>query len=403
MVRLLIIGCAALVPGLVQAEVNQQLDWTVDVRAVSSDGEPSELDGGMGALRFGSNQQGLRLGLLRLGYRADLADLVHFDIEAVSYGDHAKNLVDLTEAYAEVRPLPFHGWRSRLKLGAFYPDISLEDRLAGWRSPYTLSNSAINTWVGEEIRTIGAQYSLDWLGRQMGHDFDAGVSAGVFSWNEPAGTVLAAQGWNITDRQSTLFSPYGAIRQTPVPPTTEFYSGFDHAIGFDFGLNANYRGWVELKALHYDNRADPSAFSADIQQFAWRTKFDSAGVRVTPTDALTVIAQYMNGMTAISPGGALNLFNFRSEFALVSYQHSAERFSLRFDRFDLDQPVASDADYGIDDGHAWTLAYQHQFDQHWNAVLEEVLVVSNNNSRFYIGLPSYARESQLQLAIRYEH
>jgi hypothetical protein len=390
-------------PGLVQAEVNQQLDWTVDVRAVASDGEPSALDGGMGALRFGSDQQGLRLGLLRLGYRADLADLVHFDVEAVSYDDHAKNLIDLTEAYAEVRPLPFHGWRSRLKLGAFYPDISLEDRLAGWRSPYTLSNSAINSWVGEELRTIGAQYNLDWLGRHTGHDFDVGASAAVFSFNEPAGTVLVVQGWNITDRQSTLFSPFGAVRQTPVPPTTEFYDGFDRAAGIDFGVNANYRGWLELRALHYDNRANPNSYSENLWQYAWHTKFDSAGVRLTPTDSLTFIAQYMNGTTAVGPGPVLSVFNFSSQFGLVSYQHGAERFSARFDRFDLNQPVASDDDYGIDDGHAWTLAYQHQFDRHWNAVLEEVLVVSDNNSRFYIGLPSCARESQLQLAVRYEH
>jgi len=403
MVRLLIIGCAVLLPGLVWAELNQQFDWTVDVRAVASDGEQTALDGGMGALRFDSNQQGLRLGLLRLGYRADLADLVHFDIEAVSYGDHAKNLVDLTEAYAEVRPLPFNGWRSRLKLGAFYPDISLEDRLAGWRSPYTLSNSAINTWVGEELRTIGAQYNLDWLGRQSGHDFDVGASAAVFSFNEPAGTVLVVQGWNITDRQSTLFSPFGAVRQTPIPPTTEFYDGFDRAAGVDFGVNANYRGWLELRALHYDNRANPNSYSEALGQYAWRTKFDSAGVRLTPTDSLTFIAQYMSGSTAVGAGPELNIFNFSSEFALASYQLGAERFSLRFDRFDLNQTVATDADYGFDDGHAWTLAYEHHFDQHWNAVLEEVLVVSDNNSRFYIGLPSYARESQLQLAVRYEH
>jgi len=86
-----------------------------------------------------------------------------------------------------------------------------------------------------ELRTIGAQYNLDWLGRQSGHDFDVGASAAMFSFNEPAGTVLVVQGWNITDRQSTLFSPFGAVRQTPIPPTTEFYDGFDRAAGFDLG------------------------------------------------------------------------------------------------------------------------------------------------------------------------
>ena len=78
----------------------------------------------------------------------------------------------------------------------------------GWRSPYTLSFSAINTWVGEELRTIGAEYSLDWLGRSHGHDFDFTLSAAGYGWNDTAGTVIATRGWGLHDRQSTLFGRY---------------------------------------------------------------------------------------------------------------------------------------------------------------------------------------------------
>ena len=64
-------------------------------------------------------------------------------------------------------------------------------------APYTLSFSAINTWAGEELRTIGTQYTLDWLGIARGHRFEFNVSAAAFGWNDTAGTVLASRGWGL--------------------------------------------------------------------------------------------------------------------------------------------------------------------------------------------------------------
>ena len=44
-----------------------------------------------------------------------------------------------------------------VKAGAFFPTISLENDDLGWTSPYTLTPSAINSWIGEELRTIGSE------------------------------------------------------------------------------------------------------------------------------------------------------------------------------------------------------------------------------------------------------
>ena len=73
--------------------------------------------------------------------------------------------------------MPKSAWRSNLKIGAFYPPISLEHRASGWSNPYTISSSALNTWVGEELRTIGVGYELDHLGIAEGGRFDYGVNA----------------------------------------------------------------------------------------------------------------------------------------------------------------------------------------------------------------------------------
>ena len=47
-----------------------------------------------------------------------------------------------------------------MKTGAFFPTISLENDDLGWTSPYTLTPSAINSWIGDELRTIGSEAIL---------------------------------------------------------------------------------------------------------------------------------------------------------------------------------------------------------------------------------------------------
>src|SRR4029077_16419632 len=119
-------------------------------------------------------------GQARLAFSAPLGQLwsVHFDASA--WDDKDRSPVGVTEAYLQFRPYPFSGYRLRIKAGAFYPPVSLENRAAGWESPYTLSYSAINTWLGVEVRTLGVEAQLDWLGRRTGPPFAFGATRGAF-------------------------------------------------------------------------------------------------------------------------------------------------------------------------------------------------------------------------------
>jgi hypothetical protein len=182
--------------------LNSDFDFSADVRAVATSETSSYLHGGGGKLRFDDDHDGLRLGSLRLGYRGDLTDTVRLSADAFAYGDDNGSAIDLTELYLSWRPVPHSLWRSEVKLGAFYPPISLEHRMRGWRTPYSLTPSAINTWIGEEIRTVGAEYDLDWLRQQQGSAWDLGITAAAFGWNDPAGTITlpAADGRCTTGR-----------------------------------------------------------------------------------------------------------------------------------------------------------------------------------------------------------
>lgn len=395
-------ACAAL--ACTQGAGAAEYDLDVDLRAVSSDATASRLGGGLGKLRYDGQHDGLRLGYVRLGYRADATQTLRFAAEAIAYGDHDVNPVDLTEIYADWRPIPTSAWRSRLKVGAFYPDISLENRMRGWRSPYTLSFSAVNTWVGEELRTIGAEYSLDWLGRSNGRQFDVSVNAALFGWNDPAGTVLASRGWGLTDRQSTLFGRF-ANRGTPLQSRTVFYDEIDRRAGYYLGATVKYRGLLEARALHYDNRANLAATADKIEDDAWLTYFESLGLRWTPSADWTVISQWLHGRTYVDSYQPTNAWSLDAEFLLASWQRGALRYSARYDRFASQQTASNFYQFvGIyfgDRGHAWTLACERQFNEHWSAALEGIEVSSSVAQRVLIGEPPQASERQWQLALRY--
>ena len=406
--RLLTAICTGVAVALAQAAGAAEFDLSVDLRAVSTDATPTRLAGGLGKLRYDEQHDGLRLGYLRFGYRADLTETMRLTAAGVAYGDHDVNPVDLTEIFAEWRPIPAGSWRSRLKAGAFYPEISLENRMRGWRSPYTLSFSAINTWVGEELRTIGAEYSLDWLGRSNGRSFDVSFNAALYGWNDTAGTVLASRGWGLHDRQSTLFGRFANHGQ-PLPPRTLFYDEMDQRAGYYAGVTASYRELLEVRVLHYDNRANLAAEAPRIDDSAWLTRFESFGLRWTPIDSLTAIAQWLHGRTFVGYDLPTNAWSFDAEFLLASWQQGAMRYSTRYDRFASQQTASNFAQYvnGIyygDRGHAWTLAASRQFNEHWSTTLEGIDVRSSVAQRALIWATgrTQATERQWQLAVRYE-
>ena len=386
------------------ARAASELDLSLDIRVVSSDATPSRLTGGLGTLRYDEDHQGLRLGYLRLGYRGDLSPTLRLTAEAVSYGDHDVNPIDLTEAYAEWRPLPRGAWRSRLKLGAFYPEISLENRMRGWRSPYTLSYSAINTWVGEELRTIGGEYALDWRGLAQGHRFELSSSVAMYGWNDPAGTVLATRGWGLTDRQGTLFGRF-ANRGEPMGSRTVFYDDLDKRAGYYASTTLRYRGLLELRALHYDNRANLLATAAKITDSAWLTRFEALGARWTPSAQLTLIGQWLHGRTFVGDAVPANAWSFASEFLLASWQQDRWRYALRYDRYSVPQ-TASNFEYlpflADQGGHAWTASLGRELDKHWYLMLEGVQSDSHNVLRSFIAEPQQLRERQWQFALRWE-
>jgi hypothetical protein len=133
-------------------------DWelSLDLRALSSDGRDSFLDNGLGKLRFDDDDDGLRLG------PACAPPGTSRWAKPSPRTSRPRPGTTMTRI-PSTSPRPTSNTaRIRAPAGArgcgWAPSIHrcpLESRAIGWESPYTITPSAISSWIGEEIRTIG--------------------------------------------------------------------------------------------------------------------------------------------------------------------------------------------------------------------------------------------------------
>ena len=387
---------ACLWAGLALAEDPLDINGMLDLRWVHSTGALSYLNGGSGALRFDPDHEGLRLGRAMLAPRLRVSDLVTVHAVIDAYGDHDRNAVDVSEFWADVRPYPTDALRWRLRVGAFHMPVSLENRGAGWSDVYSITPSALNTWLGEEFRTIGAELEARWLGASSGYLGDIAVVAAAYGWNDPAGALLADGGFALTDRPSTLFGGLGR------PPIT-FYHEIDRRPGYYAGLSWRHDDRLEVRALRYDNRADPRA-AITAGGGAWRTRFSSLGARLEPDAHWTFISQYLCGDTVIGPasGGDYPFrMTFQAAFGLASLEWGRARLTARFDQFRTRQSSGFYGPPSDDSGHAWTVAWTHDLGDRWQLAAEWIRVSSRFPPRANYGVPVALLESQTQLAVRY--
>jgi hypothetical protein len=374
-----------------------------DVRFVATDVERSFTDGGLGLGRFDQTHEDLQLGRAFLDYRGRLTETLDLEVTLDAYGDADKNPLDLSEAFLEWRPYPSSAWRWRARLGAFYPPVSLENRGPGWQSVYSISPSAINTWIGEEIRTVGTEVSATWLGARMGKAVDVSLIAAVYGWNDPMGVVIFQRGWAIHDRQTALFGqlpkmfPRGTTRNG-----LELFHEIDNRAGYYAGLQVTWPERLVFRALHYDNRGDPGASNG--YENAWLSRFDSAGLRLEWPIDWTLIVQWMGGDTAVGPstdGRGLMILDYDSYFVLLSREFGRHRVTLRYDDLYTETVRGAQLFDSYQDAEGLLLAYMFDYDERWQLAVEALQVRGVLEQREEIGLDEHLRERTLQVALRY--
>jgi len=310
-------------------------DGYADARVIVPAGsEKSWLDGGQGKLRFGAKQPSPDVRLVEAVGQATLAVTDELHAVAVLRAEpEQRTAVDVLESYLSWRPAGAGDWRWSAKAGAFFPSISVENDDLGWTSPYTLTPSAINSWIGEELRTIGGE-------GQLARRTDLGtvtLIGALFCCNEPAGALIADRGWALDDRPTALFEriryPDATIRlfgETPPDRIGEF-NDIDGHVGWYGGARVEAAGLGQVTLIHYENRADP--FAASAGDAAWATKFWSLSLKTRAFDT-AILAQALTGDTAVGGGGRLFATDFQSAFLLLSHDVGEDwRVSLRGEAF----------------------------------------------------------------------
>ncbi|UGQ46005.1 hypothetical protein [Massilia endophytica] len=379
----------------------------LDVRAVHSNAGRSWLEAGMGKSRYDRDSDAFSVGQAVLRGDFDLADSLSASA-VFSADDRHHGVVDVREAWLAWKPLPSGAWKAGVKLGAFFPQTSVEidyDDIA-WTPSRTISSSAINSWIGEELRTKGIELQLLRSGRWDGSPHDIGFTAALFRGNDPTGTLLAWRGWTISDRIAGLnesvllpdlpvYRPDGAIwRQTR---TIHPYRELDGRLGYYAGAQYRYGTRVELAGMHYDNRADPLVVVDG--QYGWRTRFDHVSAVLRPAGQWELMMQAMRGDTLMGKNGVA--VDFKSWYALASHPVGPGRLALRYDRFSTTGRDALPEDPNDETGHGVALAYSMQLNDSLSVVGELLRVRSERGARSQIGQAPLQNEHSAMVALRW--
>lgn len=384
-------------PQLCRADAHE-LTTVLDARAVLIDSPlKSFTKGGLGSLRFDEADSTLQLGRLTFDATGPIGETLRYNVVASATGDDDQNPIDLTEAYINWRPYPRSAWKWRARAGAFYAPISLENRAIGWGSLYSLSPSAINTWLGEEFRTIGVEIETTSVGAFADRTFDLKFLGVVYAWNDPAGVLLFERGWAMHDRQSPLF---GALPRSfildPANRSMKFFKEIDDRIGYYAGAEIAWPDDSVVRVLHYDNRGDPDEASAT--EPAWRTRFDAVGIRGALPGEVTLIAQGMWGDTEVGPqgtGSGLFQAEYWSYFGLGSCKIGRNRFTVRYDRMRVDTVRGWALFDSAQDATGWTVAYMFDVDERWQLAIEGMRISGWLAQRALRGLDPQATEEQV--------
>ncbi len=383
-------------------------DWfkfnvVLDGRVLTTPTSTSFLDEGLGKTRYGHEPRRVEAKLAqaallaRVELRPDLTLRAHANVDA----EHDfKRRVDLVEGVIRYNPAIGDTVSLDIRAGVFFPTVSLENTDPAWLSPYTTTFSAINSWIGEEVRSLGAEGGPSFRIKEAQLRLFGAITRG----NDPNGTLLAWRGFALHDRVS------GFGDRLPLPPLKSFDLPYlfpdqpqqvqpmrevDRKWTWSTGLSLTHPKY-RIKALYQPQTANPAAF--DGEQYAWRTGYWAVGA-ARSLGPVEFLAQGLDGETRmglVSGGRNAVVVKFQAAYFMASWTASAEarhRLSARYDVFRVqDHDDFKVADANDESGSAWTVAYAFAPSPHHRVTAEFLRIDSTRNNRRDLGLDARAVE-----------
>jgi hypothetical protein len=384
------------------------LELTGDLRLVAVNGERSWLERGFGKLRSGSAGEWKlepQLGSANLVWRPQFTwSLGATVVGSIQGGERTQ--AGLGEAYLSFKPLRGRKAGISARAGLMWPPVSLEHEGADWHVRDSITPSAINSWIGEEVRPLAAEATL---AAALGpHSLRATVAA--MAANDTSGTLLTFRGWALHDTTTLAFhhqplpplEPPVAYYQAPfTTPLLDIHRGFARRPGYYAKLAWQPPAPVRLDLFRYDNRADPEDVNADLE-WGWRTRFNNVGMSAELGSSTGLKAQALQGTTRMgfTDGGRRWVNNrFRSAFVLLTHGFGPVGMALRAEAFGT-RNRGSDVGSSYDEsGWSAMLAAKREWGP-FGGLLELLHVSSRREDREDVGLAPRQRQTQLQAQVR---
>lgn len=371
------------------------------VRFASPDDDVARVDGGFGKFRFGGDGErdaDAQIGEIAVELDARLNDWFGVVLHA-QHQPEQSNAVDIVEGYFLAEPRLSDSLSLIVKGGAFFPGLSKENRGVGWSNTYTITNSAANTWIGEDIRSFGTTVG----GRYTGDAVSASIEGGLFFGNDVPGAVLTFGGWSLNDLKTPIFGE----NQVPLLESDDRAPAFDPFQEIDgragFQIKADFVSYAlgGLTLVYWDNRGDINQSRPDA--VVWDTRFFGATAEFTLPYDISFLPALMIGETATP---AVNN-EFWTISALFSRYFGPVQAAFRAEYFEQDDKIANNGvalgeERGLnfaEEGFALTAAARYNFGSR-HEFLAEIIHQQTDRASGATTEPIDLQETQIQLGYR---
>lgn len=335
-----------------------------------------------------------------VAWRPDITDHVSTHI-SLALQSSVRGVVGIDEAYVRLRRDPEAPIGVSARAGLFFSPASLEHDGAEWTTHYTLTPSAIGSWIAEEVKVFGVEIALhkSVAGRP------ASLTVAAFGANDTAGALLTFRGWALDDLRATVGQTLPLPPITPVffeqAPRTRPVVEVDGRVGGYGKAQIAVSDALSLTAMVYTNRGDPAALRNG--QYAWNTRFATLGANLRTSGDTTVLAQVLVGTSRMGLDAdkqAVTDVSFRSGYILISTPLRAGSLTGRVDAFAVDDHSFLDLMDNREKGTAVTGAWTTQLSSATEMVAEVLAVWSDRPARALVGVRADQVDVQTKFAVR---
>ncbi len=373
----------------------------VDLRASHQTGADAWISGGTGAIGSGDGLQAEAR--VALDWRNDTRWHGRMELLArAQTDDDLGRSAGLLQAFVDYGDLETDQFRWRA--GQAFAGSSQENIEEFWQTPFGVSFSTLNSWIGEEFRPIGVEYTQR-LPSELGN---ADLTAQAFVGNDTGPAVLAWRGFANHQRLSVFGE---SLPLLPLPSLTagnQFIAQRDDG-SQPFGPDLDNRVGYLLRAKHrhehgqlsltwVDNRGDRLLHDGD--EYAWKTHFLVAGFRQQLSADWTLLGETLHGRTQMGlPPGANVEFDFNASYLTISHERGLWTHALRLEHFHINERDRSIGELNIQNGNVVALSVlRNQGDWRFGAEVLHGDIQRPGNQEF-AGDPNQGG-TQLQLLVR---